>query len=79
MIVESVSKTKRFISLDHQSIYGGLHQDILYALSKNKINGFLCDEISLNDKFSRNYGTYTEQNTRLGFTSSRIKEKFDSL
>ncbi len=79
MIVESVSKTKKFISLDHQSIYGGLHQDILYILSKNKINGFLCDEISLNDKFSRDYGTYTEQNARLGFTSSRIKEKFDSL
>lgn len=79
LITESVSKNKKFITLDHQSIYGGLHQDILFVLSKNKVNDFLCDEISLSNKFSRNYGTYSEQNDRLGFTSSRIKDKLIAL
>lgn len=79
IIINSVQKTKKFISLDHQSIYGGLHQDILYVLSKNKIFNFICDQISLGNKFSREYGTYAEQNYRNGFSSENLLNKFKSL
>lgn len=79
LIIDSVNKTKKFIVIEHQSQYGGLYGDILGLLASFRIRNFVCDTLSLGQRYCRNYGTFQDQNSSLGFSVDNLQKIFNNL
>jgi len=80
LICESVSKTKKFIVMEHQSSYGGLFSDISSQLiSRKDTLGAQGVSISLGENFVHEYGTFQQHNERLGFSALNLIKSYQSL
>jgi len=78
-IVSSLQKTRKLVTMEHQSRYGGLYGDILKIIAESDTRGVLSREVSLNQEYCRNYGSFQDQNLALGFSVENLKSLFDEL
>ena len=73
-ILESINRTKRFISIERQSSFGGLFSDISSAAVAAGLDNIKGRSIDLGVEYSRNYGTYFDHSERLGFTKENLSK-----
>ena len=80
LIKKSVSKTGKYIVMEHQSEYGGLASDISnYIISKKELKGVIGKSISLGKNFIHEYGTFDQHNSRLGFTTDNLLSSYKNI
>jgi transketolase len=70
MIYESVEKTKKVLVIEEHSLYGGLGDEVV-RLAK-EIGDVKYSFIAIKDDFVRDYGTYEDICSVLGFTVENI-------
>jgi transketolase len=78
-ILDSIAKTGRFISIERQSQYGGLFSEISSLVTEAGLPKAKGKPLDLKDKYSRSYGSYQDQSSRLGFTPQKIVELAQTL
>jgi transketolase len=79
LVCASVKKTGRFITMEHQSKYGGLHDDVLRTLVDGGVSEIRGTGLNLGDSFVHEYGSFAQHDARLGFTAENLVQKADEL
>lgn len=79
-LVISLNKTRKFIVMEHQSVYGGLFSDIASLIvSAPNLKGVKGESVSLGSEFIHEYGTFEQHNERLGFSAKNLAAIYKKL
>lgn len=76
--LESVNKTKCWLSVEELSAHDGLFNRCLRGTKNNSISGSKCEQLAISD-FIHGYGSYDELCKKAGLTTEEIVRKATSL
>lgn len=77
LLRKSVEKTRKIITIEEHSRFGGINQDVLFETCN--IDNVRYEFINIPDEFSRGYGSYQEHCEHNGFSVDNIVYKIEKL
>lgn len=76
LVHQSVSKTKKVITIEEHARVGGIGSDVFWATKD--IGGVRYSSIDIPNQFQRGYGTYQDHLNHMGFTAENLIHKVDT-